>query len=97
MHTVFLHVEICKDHSSSPYCVSTILYFLEKTIECDNSLDSSIKMLFHHFIEIILNNLSGSLASLEVFVIWWQNIQVSYLLLSRQHFAFSFFTYDHFY
>ena len=46
------------------------LYFLEITMKCDDSLASSIKIviLFHQFIEIMLNYLSRSLTFIEVSV-----------------------------
>ena len=57
---LFLHVDICKDQSSSP-CVFIIYILIAITMQNNNSLASSTKMfmLIHHFIEIILNNLSN--------------------------------------
>ena len=71
---LFLYVDICKDNSSSPSLCLYNIYSLGLIIKCDNSLAIVLvkKKVFltfnYHLIEIILNNLSGVLASLEVAV-----------------------------
>ena len=73
---------------------------LEIIIKCENSFASSIKicMLFHYFIEIILNNLSGSERIFGLSLYFGGRISFikpPHLIFGRQNLTL-YFTYHHF-
>ena len=78
-----------------PFPLNRVFFYintLEITIKCDNSLASSIKicMFFHNLIEIILNNLSGSVRIFGLSLYFGGRIILSsikppYLMFHRQN------------